>query len=35
MAYATLVGSRRPSVAPLEVSELVTVSSHDQRYTAE
>ena len=35
MAYATLVGSRRPSVAPREVNELVTVSPHDQQYTAE
>jgi alpha-1,6-mannosyltransferase len=35
MAYATLVGSRRPCVAPLEVNELVTVSPHDQQYTAE
>jgi alpha-1,6-mannosyltransferase len=34
MAYAALVGSRRPSVAPLEVSELVAVSPHDQQYTA-
>jgi alpha-1,6-mannosyltransferase len=35
MTYATLVGSRRPAVAPLEVNELVTVSPHDQQYTAE
>jgi alpha-1,6-mannosyltransferase len=35
MAYATLVGSRRPSVAPREVNELVAVSPHDQQYTAE
>jgi len=35
MAYAALVGSRRPTVAPIEVNELVTVSPHDQQYTAE
>jgi alpha-1,6-mannosyltransferase len=35
MAYATLVGSRRPSLAPREVNELVTASPHDQQYTAE
>jgi len=35
MAYANLVGSRRPIVAPIEVNELVTVSPHDQQYTAE
>jgi alpha-1,6-mannosyltransferase len=35
MAYASLVGSRRPAVAPREVIELVTVSPHDQQYTAE
>ena len=31
MAYAALVGSRRPFVAPREVNELVTVSPHHQR----
>ena len=35
MAYSTLVGSRRPSMVPREVNELVTVSPHDQQYTAE
>jgi alpha-1,6-mannosyltransferase len=35
MAYATLVGSRRPAVSAREVNELVTVSPHDQQYTAE
>jgi hypothetical protein len=35
LAYASLVGSRRPAVAPREVIELVTVSPHDQQYTAE
>jgi alpha-1,6-mannosyltransferase len=31
MAYASLVGSRRPAVAAREVIELVTVSPHDQQ----
>jgi alpha-1,6-mannosyltransferase len=31
LAYASLVGSRRPAVAPREVIELVTVSPHDQQ----
>jgi alpha-1,6-mannosyltransferase len=35
MAYATLIGSRRPALVAREVSELITVSSHDQQYTAE
>jgi alpha-1,6-mannosyltransferase len=35
MAYAALVSSRRPSVVPREVNKLVTVSPHDQQYTAE
>ncbi len=35
VAYASLVGSRRPAAAPREVIELVTVSPHDQQYTAE
>ena len=35
MAYASLISSRRPAVAPREVIELVTVSPHDQQYTAE
>jgi hypothetical protein len=35
MAYSTLVSSRRPSMVPREVNELVTVSPHDQQYTAE
>jgi alpha-1,6-mannosyltransferase len=35
MAYAALVGSRRPSLVAREVNELVTVSPHDQQYTAE
>jgi hypothetical protein len=32
LAYASLVGSRRPAVLP---RELVTVSPHEQQYTAE
>ncbi len=32
-AYASLIGSRRP-VVPREVIELLTVSPHDQQYTA-
>lgn len=35
MAYAALVGSRRPAMVPREVNKLVTVSPHDQQYTAE
>jgi hypothetical protein len=31
MAYASLVGSRRPALAAREVIELVTVSPHDQQ----
>jgi alpha-1,6-mannosyltransferase len=31
LAYASLVSSRRPAVAPRDVIELVTASSHDQQ----
>jgi alpha-1,6-mannosyltransferase len=35
-AYAALVGARRPALQPQrEVIELVTISPHDQQYTAE
>jgi alpha-1,6-mannosyltransferase len=34
LAYASLVGTRRP-VVPREVIELVSMSPHDQQYTAE
>ena len=35
MAYASLVRSRRPILASRDVIELVTISPHDQQYTAE
>jgi alpha-1,6-mannosyltransferase len=34
-AYAALIGARRPAIPTREVIELVTVSPHDQQYTAE